>query len=129
MAARPPLRRHALTDEDRRRAIGRVQRQVRRAFIASAGEPLRIGQLLRWCYPRQARFKRWHRNSVRRAARRFAQPIDRDSRGVVWAPLPALAALVARHGGGLKNSPIAPQIQIAGYGLTEKPANTGISTE
>jgi hypothetical protein len=31
--------------------IGRVQRQVKRAFIAK-GSPLRIGSLLAHCYPR-----------------------------------------------------------------------------
>jgi hypothetical protein len=56
--------------------VGRVQRQVRRAFIAK-GSPLRMGALLAHCYPRDAR---WQRNAVHRALKRFGVPLGRVAR-------------------------------------------------
>ena len=52
--------------------VGRIQRQVRRAFVASSGAPLEISALLASCYPRLAKFKHWHRKSVHRALKRHA---------------------------------------------------------
>ena len=66
--------------------IGRIQRQVRRAFIASRARPLMIGDLLRHCYPRIAKHKTWHRWNVHRAAGKFAVLLSRDRRGNVWGP-------------------------------------------
>jgi hypothetical protein len=66
---------------------GRVMRQVRRAFIAAGGEPLCIGDVLPWVYPRVDRFEHWRRWSVRRALLRYAVPIGRSGgsgRPVVW---------------------------------------------
>jgi hypothetical protein len=74
--------------------IGRIQRQVRRLFIGNGGKPVRMAELLRHCYPRLARFEHWHRTNVRRAAKRYAVPIDRDGRGVVYGPSPELLRLI-----------------------------------
>jgi len=68
---------------------GRVMRQVRRSFVAAGGKPLSTSQIMPWAYPELARFKYWHRWSVRRALMRYATPLGRsDSRGrpVVWHP-------------------------------------------
>src|SRR6516165_3319792 len=71
---------------------GRVMRQTRRAFVAAAGKPLRIGDVLPWIYPQLDRFKHWHRWSARRALLSYAVPIGRSETGrglpVIWAPRP-----------------------------------------
>jgi hypothetical protein len=70
--------------------IGRVQRQILRAFIASNGQPLLISDLLPRCYPRAKRFEKWHRNGVHAALRRFAVSLGRlpnvQGRPALWAP-------------------------------------------
>jgi hypothetical protein len=68
--------------------VGRVQRQVRRAFIVK-GSPLRIQALLAHCYPRSTTYARWQRDAVHRALRRFGKPLGRVAgRGgpMLWAP-------------------------------------------
>ena len=67
---------------------GRVQRAVRRCFIASDGAPRCAADLLRWAYPELEHYKRWHRWSVRRAVLRYAVPIGRaNTRGrpIIWS--------------------------------------------
>ena len=50
---------------------GRIERQCKRAFIVSDGQPVSMRELReRWCYPRQP-FKHWHTWSIIRALRRF----------------------------------------------------------
>ncbi len=69
--------------------IGRVQRQIRRAFIAHHYRPLTTIELMRWCYPKVTKFKRWHSYGVRRAAPKFAVAIGRrrcTGYPVIWAP-------------------------------------------
>jgi hypothetical protein len=69
--------------------LGRIKRQVRRAFIASNGRPLTTGELLPICYPRLTRFQDWHRWSVRRALLPLAIKVGRRmGRGLpfLWAP-------------------------------------------
>jgi hypothetical protein len=70
--------------------VGRIQRQVRRAFVASSGAPLEISALLASCYPRLAKFKHGHRKSVHRALKRFAVSLGRlphvQGRPALWAP-------------------------------------------
>jgi hypothetical protein len=83
--ARPsPLSGHTLTDDHRRRRLGRVQRQVQRALIAAGGRGCRIRDLLSWAFPALTTWRDWHRSSVHRAARRVAAVLDRDARGVIW---------------------------------------------
>ncbi len=69
---------------------GRVQRIVRRTFIANDYRPLRIGDLLPRCYPKLRKYPCWCRWSVRRALLRYALPLGRSSTGrglpVIWAP-------------------------------------------
>jgi hypothetical protein len=69
--------------------LGRIKRQVRRAFIANNGRPLTTGELLPLCYPRLKRFDDWHRWSVRRALLQLAERVGRRmGRGLpfLWAP-------------------------------------------
>jgi hypothetical protein len=72
--------------------VGRVQRQVRRAFIASNGRALTTAQLARWCYARGGRLQPWHYRNIKQAARRWAIQIDRCRGGrghaVTWQPRP-----------------------------------------
>jgi len=78
--------------------VGRLQCQVRRAFIAADGRSLSTTDLLRWCYPERRRFERWRSQAVRRAAPKYAVPIGRRrSRGlpILWAPKPELLRLIA----------------------------------
>ena len=78
--------------------IGYVQRGVRRALIASDGAPLRTASLLRWCYPRVARFEHKHYRALHHAAPTFAIKLGRSKYGQgrpnMWAPRPELLALI-----------------------------------
>jgi hypothetical protein len=50
---------------------GRIERQCKRAFIVSDGQPVSMRELReRWCYPRQP-FKHWHHTNIRRALDRL----------------------------------------------------------
>src|SRR5215475_4344013 len=51
---------------------GRVQRQIRRAFIASLGSPLSSSDLLKRAYPRLSSYASWQYRQVREAAARWA---------------------------------------------------------
>jgi len=70
--------------------LGRVQRQIRGAFIAAGGRPLTIGDLLPHCFPAAASYARWMRWSVYRAAPKFAESLgraeSRQGRPIVSAP-------------------------------------------
>jgi hypothetical protein len=70
--------------------VGRVQCQIRRAFIAAGGRPLTIGDLLPHCFPAAASYARWMRWSVYRAAPKFAESLgraeSRQGRPIVSAP-------------------------------------------
>jgi hypothetical protein len=70
--------------------IGRLQRQIRRAFIAAGGMPVRTRQLLRWCYPHLNRFERRHRVSMYQVAPRFAVNIKVG----LWGPNAELLARI-----------------------------------
>ena len=61
--------------------VGRVQRQIRRAFIASNGQPLSTSTLIRWCFPKLKTLPSWHYKSVRVAAARFAKRVGRSENG------------------------------------------------
>jgi hypothetical protein len=60
---------------------GRIQRQVRRCFIAGDGKPRTMSELVRWAYPELNHFEYWHRWSVRRALLKLAKPIGRSRVG------------------------------------------------
>jgi hypothetical protein len=60
---------------------GRIQRQVRRAFVAHSGQPLRTRDLLAWAFPAQPR-QHWHYWSIYRAAVRYATKVGR-----AWEPI------------------------------------------
>ncbi len=71
--------------------IGRVQRQIARAFISNPGIPLSTAQLIRYCYPRLkcGHFESWRYRQVREAAARFAVRVGvARHRGepVLWKP-------------------------------------------
>lgn len=78
--------------------IGRVQRQVKRAFLAGNGRPMTTADLARWCYPRVKRYRDWHYRNVRRAAEHWAERIapGRGGQGhsVTWRPKPELLRLI-----------------------------------
>ena len=78
--------------------VGRIQRAVKRSFIANPGCPLTTGQLLKRAYPRQQRYQHWQYAQVRLSSERFAQRVGvaRNQRGkpVLWAPKPAEPKLI-----------------------------------
>ncbi len=77
--------------------IGRVQCQIRRAFVAADGKPLRIGDLLPRCFPGVDCYARWMRKSIHRALPKFGVSLGRTSRQgrpILWAPKPELARLI-----------------------------------
>jgi len=99
--ARPritPYRAQTSQIADNSKYNGRIHRQIRRAFIASSGAPLRIGQLLEWCYPAAKRDPRWHRTNIHRALPRFAVSLrrisDRPGRPCVFGPNAELRRLI-----------------------------------
>jgi hypothetical protein len=65
---------------------GRIQKQVRRCFVAHGGKPLTSPDFLPWAYPQLAEYKLWHRWSVRRALQKYAVPIGYCGRATLWAP-------------------------------------------
>jgi hypothetical protein len=73
---RSSLSGYTLTNADRRRRLGRVQRQIRRALIG-LGRPLRIRDLLKWVYPHVVEFQSWHRTNIHRAITRVARPVGK----------------------------------------------------
>ena len=85
------IRRHQPPKWPETHRIGHIQRQVKRAFIASLGRPLSTSQLLIRAYPRQqGPFASWQRRAVRQAADRWAVRAGRSSRGkgtpIMWLP-------------------------------------------
>ena len=70
--------------------VGRVQRQIQRAFIASNGQPVSTSTLIRWCFPKLKTLPSWHYKSIRVAAARFAKRIGRSETGsgraYLWVP-------------------------------------------
>ena len=94
---------------DKRVVVGRVQRQVRRAFIAGDGRPLQIGNLLARCYPGTTDHPVWHRTNVHRALPKFAVSLGRTNaqgRPIMWAPNPELIRLIGAHTENPKNSEV-----------------------
>ena len=68
--------------------LGRIKRQVRRAFIANDDRPLTARDLLAWCYPRLKRFLHWHRWSLRRVlvieGRKVGRLPNKQGRPFLW---------------------------------------------
>jgi hypothetical protein len=62
---------------------GRVQRAIRRCFIAGNGGPRSSADFLRWAYPKLDHYQGWHRWSVRRALLKCAIPVGLDLAEVV----------------------------------------------
>ena len=69
--------------------VGRVERSVRRALIASNGKPISTSEIMRWAFP-AARWPLWvwilRYWSVHRAARKFAVRAGKQGHVVVFAP-------------------------------------------
>jgi hypothetical protein len=61
--------------------IGRVQRQIERAFIISDGKPLSTNKLMEWAYPRLRKPYHWCYRQLWQAAERFAVRIGRSKTG------------------------------------------------
>ncbi len=94
--------RHSIRGENpefagKRVIVGRIQKQIRRAFVASTGQPLVISELLARCYPAAKQHPRWHRWSIHRALPKYGVALGRSrrqGRPIVWAPRPELARLI-----------------------------------
>jgi hypothetical protein len=54
--------------------IGRLQKLIRRMLIAANGKPVRVGDVLRRCYPGTTNYT-WHYLSLHRARGGFAVPV------------------------------------------------------
>lgn len=69
--------------------VGRVERQVKRAFIANDFRPLTMSEIWPRVYPGIKRAKHWHRWDVRQALLKIAKPIGRSPTGRgrpgIWA--------------------------------------------
>jgi hypothetical protein len=64
---------------------GKLQKRIRRAFIANPGAELTTGDLRHWCYPRLTGSKRNQRFAIRLAAQAVAVPVRRGWKGsIVW---------------------------------------------
>ena len=61
------------------RRLGRVQRQIYRCLIA-LGRPVKIRDLLKWCYPHAVEFQPWHRTNINRAISRVARPVEKPGK-------------------------------------------------
>jgi hypothetical protein len=70
--------------------VGRVQRQIRRAFIANNGQPLTTNVLMRWAYPQLRKPFHWCYRQLWEAAERYATRIGRSKTGSgrpwLWVP-------------------------------------------
>jgi hypothetical protein len=59
----------------------RVRHRVFRAFVAMAGQDVSTGELVRWAWPRRARFLPLHYERVRAAAAEVAEAVGHAHRG------------------------------------------------
>lgn len=55
--------------------MGRIQRQIRRAFIAHPRRLFRTVELIAWCYPRARVPERKHREAIYRASKTVARRV------------------------------------------------------
>jgi hypothetical protein len=66
------------------RALGPIQKRIRRALIAHPDRQFRTSELVNWCYPRLiGAIERKHRSAICRAAKRVAVRVRRDRPGGV----------------------------------------------
>jgi len=65
-----------------RRCFGRHQRNIRRLFILSDGEPIRTSAMMAACYPGRDKLEHWRWGDVARAAHKFGVNIKPGW----WAP-------------------------------------------
>ena len=76
-----------------KKCVGRVQKAVRRALIASNGKPVSTSEIMAWAFPRlDGRYGSgsWRYWSAHRAARKFAVRAGKQGHSIVWAPNAAL---------------------------------------
>jgi hypothetical protein len=88
-----PIRHGAFENAAGRIVEGRVQRQIRRSFIASSGKPLTTTEILQRAYPGASR-QHWHYWNLRRAMPKYAVAIGRGSGygpPTLWRPNDELA--------------------------------------
>src|SRR5690349_18907353 len=80
---------YVLTDADRTKRLGKIQRQMRRCLIAAGTRGVRLKDVLAWTGKKP-------RQSIHRAAKRVAVVIRKDGRGVVWGlKSPAICPVTA----------------------------------
>ena len=78
--------------------VGRIQRQIKRAFIASGGQPLLTIHLLEHGYPRVDHYERWHYVSIYRAASKVAERVGGPGRAfIIWGPNRELTKRLAEN--------------------------------
>jgi hypothetical protein len=66
---------------------GRVQKRIRRAYVATGKLVLSTSQLMRWTHPRPGGNKHNHRRAIRGAAERYCERVGRSNghgRPVLW---------------------------------------------
>src|SRR5262245_39457541 len=66
---------------------GRVQKRIRRAYVATGKLVLSTSELMRWTHPRPGGNRHNHRRAIRGAAKRYCVPVGRGSgvgRPILW---------------------------------------------
>jgi hypothetical protein len=64
--------------------VGRLERQIKRCFLAHDMQPVSTSALRSWCYPGQPRH-RWQLFNVKRTLRRLnAVKVGRAGRAGIW---------------------------------------------
>jgi len=56
---------------------GRVQKRIRRAYVATGKLVLSTSELMRWTHPRPGGNRDNHRRAIRGAAKRYCDPVAR----------------------------------------------------
>ena len=66
---------------------GRVQKRIRRAYVATGKLVLSTSELMRWTHPRAGGNRHNHRRAIRGAAERYCVRVGRSSgigRPILW---------------------------------------------
>ena len=66
---------------------GRVQKRIRRAYVATGKLVLSTSELMRWTHPRAGGNRHNHRRAIRSAAERYCVRVGRGSgvgRAILW---------------------------------------------
>ena len=61
--------------------LGKIQKRIKRAFIANPDRELTTAELVEWAYPRQHTAEHWQRWNVKRAAAKVARLVRKGAGG------------------------------------------------